>query len=168
MPEKAVLPQTHLIRYATKTQDTWLVLREIVAFKDPLTLDMGYPSSLRSSFVIEIQARARRIGLERICWNKTKIRQVCYCSSLYICLTKSMTTLVEYRTRCLFEDTNSYSDLIVRSASWLKWKSSHFRKCCKENFYITYLTTKSLLTRMIYLSDWWNWAKIWYVLSRCI
>jgi len=23
MPEKAVLPQTHLIRYAPKTQDTW-------------------------------------------------------------------------------------------------------------------------------------------------
>jgi len=30
-----------------------------------------------------------------------------------------MTTLVEYGTRCLFEDTNFYSVLIVRSASWL-------------------------------------------------
>ena len=47
--------------------DTWLVLPEIVVFKDPLTLDIGYPSSLGSSLVIEIQARARRIGLERIC-----------------------------------------------------------------------------------------------------
>jgi len=136
MPEKAVLPQTHLIRYAPNAQDTWLVLPEIVAFKDPLTLDVGYPSSLGSSFVIEIQARARRIGLERICWNKTKIRQVYYCSSQYICHTKSMTTLVEYGIKCLFEDTNFYSVLIVRSASWLKWKSSHFRKCCEENFYL--------------------------------
>ena len=47
-----------------------------------------------------------------------------------------MTTLVEYGTRCLFEDTNFYSVLIVRSASWLKRKSSHFRKCCEENFYL--------------------------------
>ena len=37
------------------------------SIQDPLTLDIGYPSSLGSSFVIEIQARARRIGLERIC-----------------------------------------------------------------------------------------------------
>ena len=64
MPEKAVLPQTHLIRYATKTQDTWLVLPEIVAFKEPLTLDIGYPSSLVSSFVIEIQKYAGRIELD--------------------------------------------------------------------------------------------------------
>jgi len=28
MPENAVLPQTHLIRYAPKTQDTWFVLLE--------------------------------------------------------------------------------------------------------------------------------------------
>jgi len=47
----------------------------------------------------------------------TKIRQVYYCSSLYICHTKAMTTLVEYGTRCLYEDTNFYSVLIVRSAS---------------------------------------------------
>jgi len=67
MPEKAALPQTHLIRYAPKAQDTWLVLPEIVAFKDPLTVDKGYPSSLGSSFVIEIQAHARRIALGRIC-----------------------------------------------------------------------------------------------------
>jgi len=67
MPEKAALPRTHLIRYAPNAQDTWLVFPEIVVFKDPLTLDMGYPSSLESSFVIEIQARARRIKLERIC-----------------------------------------------------------------------------------------------------
>jgi len=29
MPEKAVLPQTHLIYYAPKEQDTWSVLSEI-------------------------------------------------------------------------------------------------------------------------------------------
>jgi len=47
-----------------------------------------------------------------------------------------MTTLVEYGTRCLYEDTDFYSILIVRSASWLKRKSSHFRKCCEDNFYL--------------------------------
>ena len=67
---------------------------------------------------------------------KTKIRQVYYCSSLYICHSKAMTTLVEHRTRCLYEDTNFYSVLIVRSASWLKLKSSHFRKCYEENFFL--------------------------------
>ena len=66
MPEKAVLPQTHLIRYAPKAQDTWSVLLEMVAFTDPLTLLIGYLSSLGSSFVVQIQAHARRIGLERI------------------------------------------------------------------------------------------------------
>jgi len=67
MPEKAVVPQTHLIRYAPKTQDTLPVFFEMVAFKDPLILAIGYPSSLGSSFVIEIQTHARRKGLERIC-----------------------------------------------------------------------------------------------------
>jgi len=66
MPEKSILPQIHLIRYAPKAQDTLPVLLEMVAFKDSLTLDIGYLSRLRSSFVIEIQAHARRIGLERI------------------------------------------------------------------------------------------------------
>jgi len=66
MPEKAVLPQTDLIRYAPKAQDTWFGLPELVAFKDPLTLDIGYYSSLGSSSVIEIQAHIRRIGLEWI------------------------------------------------------------------------------------------------------
>ena len=37
---------------------------------------------------------------------KTKIRRDYYCSSLYICHTKAITTLVEYGTRCLYEDTN--------------------------------------------------------------
>jgi len=41
--KKAVLPQTHLIRYAPKTQDPWPVLSEMAAFKDPLTLDIGCP-----------------------------------------------------------------------------------------------------------------------------
>ena len=47
-----------------------------------------------------------------------------------------MTTLVEYGTRCFYDNTNFYSVLIVRSASLLKLKSSHMRKCCEENFYL--------------------------------
>jgi len=47
-----------------------------------------------------------------------------------------MTTLVEYGTRCFYENTNFCSVLIVRSASWLKLTSSHIRKCCEENFYL--------------------------------
>jgi len=47
-----------------------------------------------------------------------------------------MTTLVEYGTRCLYEDTNFYSVLIVRSGSRLKLKSSHFRKRYEENLYL--------------------------------
>jgi len=35
-------------------KDTLPVLSEMVACKDPLTLDIGRPSSLGSSFVIEI------------------------------------------------------------------------------------------------------------------
>jgi len=35
--------------------------------------------------------------------------------------------------RCLYQDINLYSVLIVWSASWLKLKSSHFRKCCEAN-----------------------------------
>jgi len=46
----------HLIRFARNG-----------SIHDPLTLDIGYLSSLGSSFVIEIQAHVRRIGLERIC-----------------------------------------------------------------------------------------------------
>jgi len=43
-----------------KAQDTWfLLLPEMVAFKDPLTLYVGYLASLGSSFVMEIQAHAR-------------------------------------------------------------------------------------------------------------
>ena len=56
---KAVLSHIHLIRCEPKTQDTWPVLSEWVAFKDPLIIDIGYPSSFRSSFVIEIQIHAR-------------------------------------------------------------------------------------------------------------
>jgi len=64
MPEKAVLPQIHLIRYAPMAQHTWSGLPVMVAFKDPLTLDIGYLSSLGSTFVIEIQAHARSVGQE--------------------------------------------------------------------------------------------------------
>jgi len=38
-------------------------LSEMVAFKDPLTLDIGCPSSLGSPFEVEIQTHARRIEL---------------------------------------------------------------------------------------------------------
>jgi len=131
---KAVLLQTHLIRYASKAQGIWSVLHVMATFKDPLTLDKGHFSHLGSSFVIEIQAHAGRIGLERICWNKTKIRLVYSCSTLCMCHIKAMTTLVEYENRCLYANTNFYSVLIVRSASRLK--SSHFWKCCEENFYL--------------------------------
>jgi len=48
----------------------------MVAFKDPLTLDIGYPSSLGSSFVIEIQTHARRIELEQICWTRRKLSRI--------------------------------------------------------------------------------------------
>ena len=51
------------------TKDTRHLTRFVrngMAFKDPLTLDIGCPSSLGSSFVIEIQSHARRIELERI------------------------------------------------------------------------------------------------------
>ena len=43
---KSRFAETQLIRYAPKKQDTWSDLPEIVAFKDPLTLDIGYLSSL--------------------------------------------------------------------------------------------------------------------------
>ena len=64
---KSRFAQTQLIRYAPKEQDTLIRFDRIAAFKYPLTLDIGYLSSLWSSFVIEIQAYARRIRLERIC-----------------------------------------------------------------------------------------------------
>jgi len=47
-----------------------------------------------------------------------------------------MTTLVEYGTRCLYEDIDFCSVLIVRFASCLKLKIYRFRKCCEENFYL--------------------------------
>ena len=43
------------------------------AFKAPLTFDIGCPSSLASSFVIEIQKYARRIEHERICETRRKL-----------------------------------------------------------------------------------------------
>jgi len=102
----------------------------MAAFKDPLSL--GYLSSLWSSFVIEIQTHARKIGLERICKNKTKIRQVYYCSRLYICHTKAMTTLAEYGTKCLCEDTKFYSVLIVRSAILIKTEEFSFAEMLRR------------------------------------
>jgi len=66
MPEKACLPQTHLIHYAPKAQDSLSVFPEVEAFNDLLTFEIGYPSSLGSSFEIAIQTHTK-IGLERIC-----------------------------------------------------------------------------------------------------
>ena len=57
-----------------------------------------------------------------------------FTSSLYIRHTKAMTALTQHGSRCLYVATDFYSVLIVRSASWLKLKSSHFEKCCEENF----------------------------------
>ena len=62
---KCRFAQTHLIRYAPKAQDTLSVLPDMAAFEDPLTLDIGYLSSLGSSFVIEIQAHIRTVVLKR-------------------------------------------------------------------------------------------------------
>jgi len=59
------------MRQRHKTKDTLSIFLEMEAFKNLLTFDIGYPSSLGSSFVIEIQIHAK-IGPERICWNKTK------------------------------------------------------------------------------------------------
>ena len=135
MPEKAVLPQTHLIHYMPMTQGTWCVLPEMVAFKIPspwhrLSLKFGIFICDRNSNTCQKNSARRNL------LNKTKIRQDYYCSSLYIYHTKAMITLVEYGTRCFYEDTNFYSVQIVWSASWLILKSSYFRKCCEENFYL--------------------------------
>jgi len=56
-----------------------------------------------------------------------------------------MTALVENGTRCLYEDKNFKSVLIVRSASWLKLKSYHFRKRCEENFYLCVRLMQNLM-----------------------
>jgi len=107
----------------------------MVAFKIPhpchrLSLTFGIFICDRNSNTCQKNSARRNL------LNKTKIRQDYYCSSLYICHTKAMNTLVEYGTRCLYEDANFYSVLIVWSASSLILKSSHFRKCCQENFYL--------------------------------
>jgi len=39
-----------------------------------------------------------------------------FTNSPYVCHTKAMTSLVEYGTKCLYEDINFFSVLIVRSA----------------------------------------------------
>ena len=65
MPDKALFAPPHLIRYEPKMQDTSSVFPEQEARS--LTFDIGYPSSLVYSFVIEIQTHAR-MGLERIFW----------------------------------------------------------------------------------------------------
>ena len=68
-----------------------------------------------------------------------------FISSLCICRTKAMTVSVEYITGCLYQATTFHSVLIVPSASSLKVKSSHFRKCCEKNFICDHLR-KSCVT----------------------
>jgi len=48
-------------------------LPEMVAFKDPLTLDISCLSSLGSSFVIEIQTHAGGVGLEPFAKTRRKL-----------------------------------------------------------------------------------------------
>jgi len=52
---KGLFAQTHLVRCAPKAQDTLSIFPEMEAFKDPLTFEIGYPSSLGYSFVIMIE-----------------------------------------------------------------------------------------------------------------
>ena len=89
---------------------------EMVAFKDSLTLDISCPSSLGPSFEVEIQTHVRRIEVQRICSTRRKLGRFTTVVA-HTCHTKVMTTLAEYGTGCLYEDTNFYSVLIVRSAS---------------------------------------------------
>jgi len=74
----------------------------MVAFKDLLILNIDYPSSLGSSFVIETQTHGRRIGLARTNLLKQDEKLAGLLVSLYICHTKAMTALVEFGTRCLY------------------------------------------------------------------
>ena len=133
MPETAVLSQTHLCAKDTRHLTRFVGNSSIQRSPRPLhrlSLKFGIIICDKNSSICQ-KNRTRTDVL-----NKKKIRQVCYCSSLYICHTKAMNTLFEYGTRCSYEDTNFYSVLIVPSASWLKLKSSHFRKCCEENFFL--------------------------------
>jgi len=59
-------PNTPDPLYANDTRHLMCFARN-GSIQDPLTLDIGYPSRLGSSFVIEIQTHARRIALEGIC-----------------------------------------------------------------------------------------------------
>jgi len=47
------------------------------ARSDPLTLDIGYSSSLGPSVVIEIQTLARRMGWNEFAKRRLKVRQIC-------------------------------------------------------------------------------------------
>jgi len=46
----------------------------MVAFKDPLILEIGYPSSLTPSIVIENQTHARRMWLNEFAKTRQKVR----------------------------------------------------------------------------------------------
>jgi len=54
-------------------------------------------------------------------------------TTLYMCHTKAMTTLVEHGTRCLYEDTNFYSVLIVRSDILIKTEIFSFSKMFRRD-----------------------------------
>jgi len=72
----------------------------MLGFKDPLTLDEGYPSNLGSYGSCEIPTHAKRIGLEpNLQKQEEKLGR--YTSSPYVWHTKAMTALVEYGIKCL-------------------------------------------------------------------
>ena len=95
--------QKHLIRYAPKEQSIWSVLHVVGTFKDPLILDKGYFSRLGSSFVIEIQAHAGRIGLEIICKARRKL--------------------------CKFTTAVAYASVILKP--WLHWFNTEPGVCMR-------------------------------------
>jgi len=67
------------------------------AFKDPPSFDIGYRSSLGSSFVMKTQTHARRMAKTNLLKQDEKLGW--FTSSRYIFHTKAMTAQVEYRTR---------------------------------------------------------------------
>jgi len=109
MPEKAVLTQSHLIHYALK--DTKHLIR--FARNDSIQRSPHPWHRLSLKFGIFICDRnwntCQKNRARTDLLNKTKIWQVCCCSSLHICHTEAMATLAEYGTRCLYEDTITFT-----------------------------------------------------------
>jgi len=69
----------------------------------------SHPSHKFGIFICDINANTCQKNRARTnLLKKTKIKQDYYCSSLYLCHTKAMTTLVEYGTRCLYGDCSRH------------------------------------------------------------